>query len=199
MSDTRNEGREGQAVISDCGKYRYALYRNLVPEHEANQLWLEDDQVNEETWGQVNETCLFVMLNPSTADATEDDPTIRRCRAFATLWGFGRIAVANVFAYRATDPRELGRCDDPVGPENDNWICQLANESAWSVAAWGSSYVDPVRMAEVCFMLDHNTPFVCLGTTKEGHPRHPLYVPGDTAPVPYEAKTYEPLYPEARS
>src|SRR3954454_15761859 len=92
---------EQNAVISACGRYRYLLSRQVGPGLR---------------------TATFIMLNPSTADATNDDPTIRRCIGFARQWGCGRLAVLNLFAVRATDPAEMKRADDPVGPENRDWF-----------------------------------------------------------------------------
>ena len=86
---------------------------------------------------------LFVGLNPSTADETNDDPTIRRCIAFAREWGYARLHMANLFAFRATEPRDMMNASDPIGPENDKHLLTLANDSILTVAAWGCM----VRMA----------------------------------------------------
>ena len=168
------------AVLSDCGTYRYALWRDLPQQGVLN------DGSPDSTWFTRDETCLFVMLNPSTADAEEDDPTIEQCMRFARSWGFGKIAVANLFAVRSPKPEHIATVADPVGPENDKWICDLANESSMTVVAWGASrHADPARVAEVVYMLDHDTPLMCLGTTQAGHPRHPLYLPKGTELVTY--------------
>ena len=95
---------KSDAVISDCGKYRYRLTRK---------------------WGY-GRPCGFIMLNPSTADALHDDPTIRRCVGFAKAWGCGALIVVNLFAVRATSPREMMRADDPVGPENKEHVQRAA-------------------------------------------------------------------------
>lgn len=148
------------AVLSDCGAYRYALWRDL---------------------GMLGQgTITFVMLNPSTADADQDDPTIRRCISFAESWGAARLAVANLYAYRATDPEALSSVDDPVGPENDRWIEKLASEAAQVIVAWGAKRGPvPGRDGKVLGLLEAAglIPQV-LGLTDGGYPRHPLYVRG---------------------
>jgi hypothetical protein len=149
------------AVLSDCGRYRYALTRGN---------WL--DGVG---------TVLFVMLNPSTADATEDDPTIRRCIRFARDWGYARLAVANLYAFRATDPRDLALAGDPIGPENDEWLERLSSEANMVVVAWGANRLaTPARVDRVLQLLGWST--CCLGTTKDGAPQHPLRLAATTAP-----------------
>lgn len=150
------------AVISECGRYRYTLERE---------------------WMTGTGTCLFVMLNPSTADATEDDPTIRRCVGFAQRWGYQRLTVGNIFNLRATDPRALLTADDPLGPEAGYWMAQLRREADLSIAAWGAFPLAAERSADL--RASHR--FHCLGTTKDGSPRHPLYVRGDTEPVLLDA------------
>jgi hypothetical protein len=120
-----------------------------------------------------------VMLNPSTADAAVDDPTIRRCQAFARREGRGGIAVLNLYAYRATDPRELTRTVDPVGPFNDAMLSVMFRVATGPVlVAWGARAL-PDRV-ERLRSLAGDAALVCLGKTKAGHPRHPLYVEGST-------------------
>ena len=144
------------AHFSPCGRYRYALWR---------------------TWDEKRPTMLFIGLNPSTADAIEDDPTIRRCIRFADDRGYGRLAVANLFAYRTPNPVELREELHPVGRVNNRWILRLAAESDVCVAAWGNSGRHLGRDAEVVALLGD---LKCLGVTKSGAPRHPLYVGADT-------------------
>lgn len=149
------------AVLSDDGRYRYLLTRQWGPPI-APQL-------------------TFVMLNPSTADATVDDPTIRRCMAFASREGYGGIFVVNLFAYRATDPRELLTVDDPVGPANRKILQSVIGLARHRVvAAWGATGGEFGR--EQAIFVEHivtRHPLQELGRTKDGHPRHPLYVRGD--------------------
>lgn len=126
---------------------------------------------------------MFVMLNPSVADAHQDDPTIRRCMGFARGWGYGALVVGNLFAFRSRSPTVLKRCAAPIGPENDCWLTALASEAGTLVAAWGNhgqllGRCQHVRALLPCLM--------CLGLTRRGEPRHPLYVPMSTtlAPLP---------------
>jgi hypothetical protein len=149
------------AVMSGDEQYRYNLSRS---------------------WEEGNGMILFVMLNPSTADADIDDPTIRRCIGFAQREEFKRLMVVNLFAFRETDPSLLPLADDPVGPENYHYIA-LAAEKADAVAlAWGASvmatstYVDPVLA--ILEVAGHDPE--CLGCTASGAPRHPLYLAADT-------------------
>lgn len=145
-------------MFSSCGAYRYALWRR----------WAAGPQV------------LFVMLNPSTADATKDDPTIRRCVSFARSWGFGSLAVGNLFGFRSTDSRRLQMAPDPVGPENDSWLNRIRGDVSLCVAAWGN---DGNRSARSALLRALVEPVHVLGLTSAGAPRHPLYVPAATAAV----------------
>ena len=120
---------------------------------------------------------MFIGLNPSTADETVDDPTIRRCIGFADDRGYGRLAVANLFAYRATRPAVLKRTSRPIGVANNRWLLRLAAESNLCVAAWGNGGRHLGRDAEVVALLRG---LQCLGVTASGAPRHPLYVRRDT-------------------
>lgn len=153
------------AVISDCERYRYSLERDLPP-------WRSD-------WPGIG-TVLFVMLNPSRADAELDDPTIRRCIAFGSSWNFRRLTVANVYALRSTNPGKLGLVEDPVGPLCDYWLERLAREANEVVVAWGASW--PITDERLHRVLELLVPadVQCLGLTRDGHPRHPLYLKRDT-------------------
>jgi hypothetical protein len=160
------------AFYGDSGKggaYRYTLSRS----------W-------EEGHGTVN----FIMLNPSTATHEVDDPTIRRCTQFARAWGYRRLVVTNLFAYRATDPVELRRVADPVGPENDWHLAYCARREADRVVlAWGAHGGYLGRDRAVLDVLPHrgfdSPPPMCLGVTKAGAPRHPLYLSASTPLQPY--------------
>ncbi len=150
------------AAISPCGNYRYSLERG---------------------WAQGGKKVLFIGLNPSTADATTDDPTIRRCVGFAKAWGYSGMLMGNLFAYRATDPSVLRRVADPIGPENDGCLKELHSRAAMTVAAWGNLGSWTGRDKALLRMLG---PTMSLGTTKSGYPRHPLYVPGDALAIAYQ-------------
>lgn len=144
------------AVISEDGKYRYSLLR---------------------VWGD-EPRATFVMLNPSTADAELDDPTIRRCVGFAKAWGCGGIEVVNLFAYRATIPLALYGVADPVGPENDRYIVEATTPHKrikFVVCAWG--VVDkPLVDGRANFVKQLIGERYALEFTAGGHPRHPLYL-----------------------
>ncbi len=144
------------------GEYRYSLTRP----------WDETGPVG--GW-----RIAWVMLNPSTADATLDDPTIRRCIAFSQAWGFRSLIVVNLFALRATDPREIRKHPDPVGRFNNHHIVEAMENSNKTVCAWGAGgdYMD--RPDEIRHLIPMNQLFH-LGLTKDGHPKHPLYLPSNT-------------------
>lgn len=148
------------AEFSPCRRYRYALFRG---------------------WQPNNGYVMFVGLNPSTADETIDDPTTRRCIAFAKAWGYGALLLANLFAYRATDPEEMLSVDDPVGPDCDHFLIQSASEASLVVAAWGTHGGFRNRDHHVKRLLGDKLHFLRL--TKGGQPSHPLYLPGNLKPV----------------
>jgi hypothetical protein len=134
-------------------------------------------------WDPAGERCVFTMLNPSTADAFKLDATVTRCVRFARAWGFGALEVVNVFAYRSTDPKGLYGHPDPVGPGNDDAIVAAAKAAGQVIAAWGVHGALGGRAEAVRRLLDHTgVTLTVLGLTKGGHPKHPLYLPGDTMP-----------------
>lgn len=153
------------AIISADGLYRYRLERE----------WDTLDGAG---------TVLWVMLNPSTADADTDDATIRRCLGFSKAWEFAGLYVGNLYALRSTDPRAIGKHPDPIGPECDEHLKVMAMTSWVSliVCAWGSG-VDPYRADQVRTMLSQHRKLYCLGKTKDGNPKHPLYLPKTLKPV----------------
>ena len=128
-------------------------------------------------------TVLFCMLNPSTADEVEDDPTIRRVKHFADREGYDFLSVVNLYAARATNPRDLDSFDDPVGPDNDRTIRTEAAQAHLVVAAWGvprgpDAYA---RVGDALAVLAAGRDVFRLGDpTRGGHPRHPLYLRRDT-------------------
>jgi hypothetical protein len=123
---------------------------------------------------------LFVMLNPSTADHERDDPTIRRCIGFAASWGYGALAVGNLFAFRTPFPAQLKRAACPVGRANDRWLERLAAESSRVIAAWGNEGSFLGRDTQVRNFLK---PLHAFALTQQGQPRHPLYLPGGAKPA----------------
>ena len=155
------------ATFSDCGQFRYRLFRK---------------------W-DCGSPLLFIMLNPSTADAEEDDPTIRRCLRFAQAHGYGALEVVNLFAYRATDPNELRRAGWPVGPDNDRHIADAVRESAAVCVAWGSNAASLERPAIVLQQLRDlgvNLRLFCLRITRGGYPQHPLMLPCSCRLQPFD-------------
>jgi len=156
---------ERGAEISDCGRYRTRLWRR---------------------WDSRKGRVLVIMLNPSTADASQDDPTIRRCIRFAILWGYGGLEVKNLFSLRATDPGQLYLVEDPIGPGNHQLV---AEKEAFDliIAAWGNHGRHLGRGAAVISDLSsRGLPLCHLGLTKLGEPRHPLYVSSNTVLQPLE-------------
>jgi hypothetical protein len=137
-------------------------------------------------WDPALPRVAFIMLNPSTADASLDDPTIRRCIGFAKSWGFGSLEVANLFALRSPSPADLRRAADPVGPENDAALAEVSGRAQLLVAAWGVHGTFLQRDAEVRRLLAA-VPLHSLRLTKSGHPAHPLYLPATLTPTPWSA------------
>ncbi|SSU67358.1 Uncharacterized protein conserved in bacteria [Acinetobacter baumannii] len=153
---------EKGAIISDCNKYRYSLWRIRDKEKPI---------------------FTFVGLNPSTADHQQDDRTIRRCINFAKSWGGGGIYMANLFAYRATDPQEMMSQEDPIGPDNDAHLKQLAAESHKLIACWGNDGVFKARSTFVKQLLTDKLYYLKLN--KSGEPGHPLYIHSSTQIQPF--------------
>jgi hypothetical protein len=159
------------AEISECGRYRWWLRRSW----KLSGVGLNGLPV------QSKGVCCFVMLNPSTADGTQDDPTIRRCIGFARHWGYDTLSVRNLFAWRATNPKELLKCGSATGGDRGNEELLAACTADLLVAAWGTN-VPFLRDQVVLSMFRHHFPqkeIYCLGKTKNGSPRHPLYVKAD--------------------
>jgi hypothetical protein len=136
---------------------------------------------------------VWIMLNPSTADAVSDDPTIRRCVSFARRWGYGGIDVYNLFALRSPSPRALETADDPVGPANDAWLDKTLKAGGPIIGAWGScqTALQRNRAARVREILLNGSldRILCLGLTATGQPKHPLYARNDTVLEPWLNRT----------
>lgn len=151
---------ERDAVISDCGKYRYLLRR---------------------TWDHDKPRALFIMLNPSTADAEVDDATIRSCVRLSKGLGYGSFEVINLFGLRATDPAELEGSDDPIGPMNADVGDGAIGRCDIVICAWGAHHMAVRRARDMVATVRGWKPAVyCLGTTKSGAPKHPLYIKSGT-------------------
>lgn len=125
---------------------------------------------------------MFIGLNPSTADETINDATIRRCIAFAKGWGYDGLCMTNLFAFRAMDPAEMLAQADPIGGENDSYLSTLAAKAGVVVAAWGvlGGHLDRDQSVRTMLPALH-----CLSLTKDGHPAHPLYLPAQLKPIPW--------------
>ena len=177
------------AALSPCGRYRYLLWREWRGTHDPQHWrWLD----RRDGFGEPK-ACVFIMLNPSTADAEHDDPTIRRCVAFAQAWNFERLEVVNLFAHRATDPAALlalNDADNPVGPENHDYIENAVTQAGLVVCAWGAHGTHLGQDETVLGWCD-GVPVHCLGITKGGHPRHPLYLPRDAKPTRFRPTVSE--------
>jgi len=148
------------ASFSDCRTWRYILWR---------------------TWDDRLPVVAFIGLNPSTADEMNDDPTVRRCCGFAKAWGFGGIYMLNLFAFRATDPKKMKEAPDPIGPENDIAISIHAFKAGKVVFCWGNHGAFMGRGKAV---MEKIHPAEVFGFTKQGEPKHPLYLRGDAVTVP---------------
>lgn len=176
----------GDAVISDCGRYRYWLGRTWAAALTGG--WVA------RAGCEPRDRCpaTFIMLNPSTADATDDDATISKCTRFAKSWGCDGLVVVNLYAFRATNPKDLWKTADPVGPDNDDYLRQAVRDAvdlgAPLVVAWGA-HARPDRVVEFVESL-HPLDRMCLTAlrvTQSGQPGHPLYLPGNSTRVMWEA------------
>lgn len=137
---------------------------------------------------------LFVMLNPSTADEHVLDPTVKKTIRLAQRWAFNGLDIANVFAYRSTDPKGLYKVTDPVGPENDAYILTLAERASAVVVAWGKhanrvSYASNAKgRGDAVAKLLERFSLLALRINGDGSPEHPLYVPDNIQPQPWKAQ-----------
>lgn len=152
---------ESEATFSPDGLYRYRLAR-----------YFNDKGID-------GKMLLFIMLNPSTADAVENDPTVTRCINYAKEWGFDGLIVGNVYAYRSTDPKGMKAVPDPVGPENEAYLCDIHTEASMTVCAWGRHGIS--REYRIKELLDGD--LWALKLTHDGHPQHPLYQKANLEPV----------------
>lgn len=147
------------ALFSPCRKYRYTLWR---------------------IWDPGKQYACFLGLNPSTADETTDDPTVRRCVDYSRRWDMGGLYMLNIFAYRLTDPENMKAVTDPVGPDNDRWLNEIASSAGIVIAAWGNHGDHMDRGREVLAMLSN---VYCLKLNSNGQPAHPLYLRKSLEPI----------------
>lgn len=153
-------------IFSPCRNWRYTLER-----------W----------WGDEGAYANFLCLNPSTADEERNDPTVTRCCNYARAWGYDGCIVTNIFGLRSTDPHALLSASDPIGIDNDEHILDVALSAGIVIAAWGAWGKVLDRGRSVAMHLSRvGIPLHCLGVTKEGYPRHPLYLPASARPVLYD-------------
>jgi len=157
---------ESSAIFDRTQTYRYLLRRS---------------------WEQSKPCIAFIMLNPSRADAQLNDPTIRRCLGFARTWGYGSLVVANLFGFRAANPKQLHQVEDAIGKECDRYILEAIALSRCTVIAWGNGGTLAGRDRTVLDLI--RTEVYCLGMNRSGQPRHPLYVRADTPLVLFSCKT----------
>jgi hypothetical protein len=151
------------AIFDDTRTYRYALWRVLR---------------------EKGDTILWIGLNPSTADEDTDDPTIRRVVNYSKAWGYANVLMANLFAFRATDPKEMKKAADPFGKDNKDWLIRLRKQSAMCIVGWGnagSTQYAGRRLIKLFGDLGL-LPVHCLGVNNTGHPKHPLYLSRDAKP-----------------
>jgi hypothetical protein len=160
-------GMECTALFSPCRTWRYSLTR---------------------VWETGAPACMFIGLNPSTADEATNDPTVRRCIRFAHDWGYGSLVMTNMFGLRSTNPKGLLSADDPVGPDNDQALRAHAERAGLIIAAWGqwgtklrSHARRPWHLADLLAPMRMH----CLGTTRDGQPLHPLYLAASLKPEPW--------------
>jgi len=163
----RQANMKYSAIMSDCQNYRYVLWR----------VW-EGGRIND--MQHPTNYVVFIGLNPSTADAVDDDPTIRRCIRYARDWGYGGLCMVNLFAYRATDPKDMKKAKDPVGPDNDFWLDSVSKGANMMVAAWGAQGIFRDRAREVRQLLLCDLFYLAM--TKDKQPRHPLYLKASLEP-----------------
>jgi hypothetical protein len=156
---------ENGATFSDCRNYRYALWR---------------------IWDYDKPRIMFIGLNPSTADETQNDPTIRRVIGFAKDWGYGGIYMCNLFAIVSTDPAILKMCTDPIG-DNDHHLLKYADLSKDILFGWGNfkEAVDRVKYVSGLF-----PNALCLGKNQNGTPKHPLYIAAKTTPISFNPQQH---------
>lgn len=159
------------AIISDCGTFRFSLSRS---------------------WDKARPAVCIIGLNPSVADAQEDDPTIRRCIGFAKRWGYGTLFMVNLFAYRATDPSDLHQAIsagvDMEQKLNNDHILSMASGALLTVCAWGGNKVYGRDIEVLQLLKEMGVVTHALVVNSDGTPKHPLYIKGDTIPTPWDGQ-----------
>lgn len=165
-----------ETIFSPCRKYRYTLWREFGTDFLFNG-------GNKMKDGYVQ----FIGLNPSTADETKDDPTIRRCKGFAQSWGYGAMCMTNLFAWRDTSPASIKKQPNPVGQDNQHHLLQIASKSSLVVAAWGANGSHRQQDLTVRQWLEGiGVQLMCIRMTASGFPEHPLYLPKNLTPMEFK-------------
>lgn len=170
-----NDGIVRSAVLSECGLYRYSLMRRL-----ADQLWHEHLKPGIVVW---------VLNNPSTADGTGDDPTVRKCWKYTVGWGYSTMEFINTNPWRATDPKLAEMPPEQALVINDEWLKMAMENAAVTIAAWGDK-ANPTLARRAYGVIHGLGPVYSMRVTKAGNPQHPLYLPGDTRPQLWKADAY---------
>ncbi len=153
------------AIFSEDRVHRYALWRSFATLLSTAPRY-----------------AMFIGLNPSTADEANDDPTIRRCMDYTKRWGFDAYVMTNLFAYRETNPEEMKKAEDPVGPYNDRYLLELAKNAGIVIACWGNHGSFLNRATQIKLLIPN---LHCLMLTKSGEPGHPLYLKSNLKPIKY--------------
>lgn len=155
-----------KTILSPCRMYRYRLWRE---------------------WNQGNGYVMIVGLNPSTADETKDDNTIRKCVKFAKTWGYQALCMTNLFAFRATQPSDMIAAPEPIGAENNQHLLEIAQDAGLILVAWGAMGGYMHRDRQVIELLKGKS-LKCLGLTQGGLPKHPLYIPDAQLPFDFQSQ-----------
>lgn len=165
------------SIFSPDRLYRYSLWRHFRQPSNGQADLISTEPAEDRV-------CVFIGLNPSTADEVVDDNTLRRCRDFAKRWGYTSLCMVNLFGLRATEPKVMMNHPEPVGGSNMSVFLQIAKEASLVVAAWGNDggHLDQ-DMAVKKLMADHKIPLYHLGLTQKGFPFHPLYRKADCLPI----------------
>ncbi len=190
-TDRKTTAIDRETIFSPCRKYRYTLWRQWAKHvGDIRELPFDGELKPPGHSDWIPSPYLMVIgLNPSTADETKDDPTIRRCIDFAKRWGFGALCMTNLFAWRDTDPEQMKKAPIPVGEQNHHYILSVASGAGLVLAAWGKHGRFLNQDLNVGNWLNGiGVKLHCLRQNKDGSPQHPLYVPAATQPIAWIPK-----------
>ncbi|MEM8810634.1 MAG: DUF1643 domain-containing protein [Cyanobacteria bacterium P01_G01_bin.38] len=171
MLTTVKDGIERSAIFDPTGQYRYSLERRWPAKSSMDR-----------------RKVTFIMLNPSRADAKQDDPTLRACMQFAQVWGYNVLEVVNLFAYCTADPKVLKTVNEPIGVECDHALINAADTAAQIILSWGNWGTLLGRNQAVLQLLNpYASKLFCLGINQSGQPRHPLYIKRTQSPAQWQS------------